>query len=170
MGYQFAEQLIRDVSKYKATDVATLLSFMREFQLMFADPGDSPEAVGLYGKLYALLLRQKTVLGIRDAKPQNQGPFVVSTLRKINRVPGVKPPPTHTIRFFSNGHIGKPDGPGTWNRNGNDITLRWPDRAAPGGAWIESLKIAGDGRSARGKNQLGHVISIEVSDGALLTQ
>jgi hypothetical protein len=179
MGYQFAEQLIRDVSTHKATDVATLLSFMRDYQLMFADPGDSPEVISLYGKLYGLLRQQKEALGIRDAKPplnttqsdprpDKKGPFVVSTLRKIDGDPRTKQARTGKIRLFSNGHINAPDGAGTWWIRNGVITLRWPNRSAPGGAWLDAMRIAADSRSARGKNQVGTSISVELLDGSLL--
>jgi len=65
----YAEQLVRDVIEHKATTVAELLAFMGDYQLMFADPGTSPEVTALYDRLYALLRQQKEALGIRDAAP-----------------------------------------------------------------------------------------------------
>jgi hypothetical protein len=63
----YAEQLIRDVSDHEAATVAELLAFMRDYRLMFAEPGSSPEVVALYTDLYGLLRQQKEILGIRDA-------------------------------------------------------------------------------------------------------
>ncbi len=62
----YAEQLIRDVSEHKATNIAELLAFMRDYRLMFADPGSAPEVTSLYEGLYGLLRQQKEALGIRD--------------------------------------------------------------------------------------------------------
>src|SRR5262249_27010896 len=44
----YAEQLVRDVSVHRASTVAELLAFMREYRLIFADPGSSPEVTSLY--------------------------------------------------------------------------------------------------------------------------
>lgn len=60
----YAEQLIRDVSEHQATSVAELLAFMRDYRLLFADPGTSPEVASLYEGLYGLLRQQKDALGI----------------------------------------------------------------------------------------------------------
>jgi hypothetical protein len=62
---EYAEQLIRDVSEHKATNIAELLAFMREYRLLFADPGDSPEVVSMYQDLYSLLRKQRDALGLR---------------------------------------------------------------------------------------------------------
>lgn len=43
----YAERLIRDVSIHRASNVAELLAFMRDYRLMFADPGSSPEVTSL---------------------------------------------------------------------------------------------------------------------------
>lgn len=67
----YAEQLIRDVSEYKATTVAELLAFMRDYRLLFSDPGSSPEVASLYEGLYGLLRRQKEALGIRSGSPSD---------------------------------------------------------------------------------------------------
>jgi hypothetical protein len=69
----YAEQLIRDVSEHKATTIAELLGFMRQYRLLFSDPGDSPEVESLYEQLYALLRQQLTKLGLdRPAGPTDR--------------------------------------------------------------------------------------------------
>lgn len=60
----YAEQLIRDVSDHQATTVAELLAFMRDYRLLFANPGTSHDASSLYTDLYGLLRRQKEILGV----------------------------------------------------------------------------------------------------------
>jgi hypothetical protein len=64
---EYAEQLIRDVSEHKAKTVAELLAFMRDYRLLFADPGNSPEVTSIYEALYGLLRQQKDALNLRDA-------------------------------------------------------------------------------------------------------
>lgn len=66
---EYAERLIRDVSEHQATTVAELLGFMRQYRLMFADPGSSPEVRNLYDGLYGRLRRQKELLGIPSGPP-----------------------------------------------------------------------------------------------------
>jgi hypothetical protein len=66
---EFAERLIRDVSEHKATTIAELLGFMRQYRLLFADSGSSPEVRNLYDGLYGLLRRQKEAIGIPNAPP-----------------------------------------------------------------------------------------------------
>ena len=46
----------------------------------------------------------------------------------------------------------------TWSLDGSLLKLRWPDAAAPGGAWIDACHLAPDGRSYVGRNQKGLVI------------
>jgi predicted Ser/Thr protein kinase len=60
------------------------------------------------------------------------------------------------VQFFSNGHLNAPDGPNTWVlHGGRNLVLRWPNKAAPGGAWLDTCKISNDGRTYTGKNQKG---------------
>src|SRR5262249_40436035 len=64
----------RDVSEHKATTIAELLAFMRQYRLLFSDSGSSPEVRNLYDGLYGLLRRQKNALGIKDGPPP-KGPM-----------------------------------------------------------------------------------------------
>ena len=68
---EYAEQLIRDVSEHKATNIAELMAFMREYRLLFADPGDSPEVVSMYQELYSRLRKQRDSLGLRYEVPSD---------------------------------------------------------------------------------------------------
>jgi hypothetical protein len=63
---EYAERLIRDVSQHKATTIAELLAFMRQYRLLFADSGSSPEVRNIYDGLYGLLRRQKDLLGLPE--------------------------------------------------------------------------------------------------------
>ena len=63
------------------------------------------------------------------------------------------------IRLYSNGKIGSPDGNATWSFQNGTLTLRWPNAAAPGGAWLDVCPVAADGLSYSGKNQRGTRIS-----------
>jgi hypothetical protein len=69
----YAEQLVRDVSEHKATTVAELLAFMRQYRLLFSEPNDSPEVAALYEGLYGLLRQQKDALGIRTTAAPSAG-------------------------------------------------------------------------------------------------
>ena len=71
----YAEQLIRDVSEHKATSVGELLAFMRQYRLLFAEAGTSPEVAQLYGTLYGLLREQRDRLGtsLAAATPAQTG-------------------------------------------------------------------------------------------------
>jgi hypothetical protein len=59
------------------------------------------------------------------------------------------------FNFASDGRIVMRDGnaPSTWEINGRTLTLRHPDRRAPGGAWVDKCQISADGKSYRGRNQ-----------------
>jgi hypothetical protein len=59
------------------------------------------------------------------------------------------------IRFLPSGKINQPDGGATWSLNGSSLTMRWPGRNAPGGAWIDRCTLSRDGRSYTGTNQNG---------------
>ena len=63
------------MSEYKASTVAELLAFMRDYRLLFSDPGSSPEVASLYEGLYGLLRQQKDALGIEtEPEPVAQEP------------------------------------------------------------------------------------------------
>lgn len=57
----------------------------------------------------------------------------------------------HPVTLYANGKINEPDGTATWSLNGRLLVLRWPDPAAPGGAWIDSCRITADWRTYVGK-------------------
>jgi hypothetical protein len=52
------------------------------------------------------------------------------------------------VALWSNGHINRPDGPGTWSRNGLHLRFKWP-------RFVDNLTLSPDRRSYRGKNQNG---------------
>jgi hypothetical protein len=75
----YAEQLVRDVSEHRATTVAELLAFMRQYRLLFSDSGDSPEVASLYEGLYGLLRQQSSALGLEhSAVAGNHSPAAAS--------------------------------------------------------------------------------------------
>jgi hypothetical protein len=59
------------------------------------------------------------------------------------------------IRFLANGRINDPNGKATWSLKGSRLTVRWPNKNAPGGAWIDTCILSNDGRSYTGANQGG---------------
>ena len=159
----YAERLIRDVSQHKATTVAELLGFMRQYRLMFADPGSSPEVEQMYEGLYGRLREQIVKLGFKPGQKFGGepavAPHVVATFTYNDHA--------RSGRLFSNGHINAPDNPATWTMKDDVLTLRWPDRRAPGGAWVDTCKIAPDGKSWHGRNQLGKNLAGSLTSGPL---
>jgi hypothetical protein len=71
---EFAEELIRDVERHRATTVGQLLAFMRKYRLLFAEGVDTPESWATYQTLYDLLKRQKFELGPAEAPADDAGP------------------------------------------------------------------------------------------------
>lgn len=59
------------------------------------------------------------------------------------------------IHLLPGGHINTPDSRDTWTENGLDLELRWPREEAPGGAWIDRVRMTPDRRFFRGSNQNG---------------
>lgn len=47
---------------------------------------------------------------------------------------------------------------GTWELNGSELKLKWPNMEAPGGAWVDSLVLDESRQYAVGRNQAGVVI------------
>jgi hypothetical protein len=67
-------------------------------------------------------------------------------------------PPTE-LRLYSNGTINGPDAKPTWSFQNGTLTLRWPNPAARGGAFLDVCPVTADGLSYAGKNQDGSRIS-----------
>jgi hypothetical protein len=44
---------------------------------------------------------------------------------------------------------------GTWTLSGSILTIRWPNRAAPGGFWVDQVELNADRTRYQGKNQRG---------------
>lgn len=84
--------------------------------------------------------------------PGDDKPAVVATWE--HRVVGRDAKPG-TLTLYSNGKINDPDGKETWARQGNTLTLRWPNPKAPGGAWVDTCTISPDGKTYTGRNQAG---------------
>jgi len=71
-----------------------------------------------------------------------------------HRVTGTKKHGSLTL--WSNGHIGKPDGPGTWERNGAKLLLHWP------GGVTDVCTLSPDGHF-HGRNQRNKDVHVEGS-------
>jgi hypothetical protein len=57
------------------------------------------------------------------------------------------------ITLHSNGKINNPDGQDTWTFTGRTLVLRWANRHAPGGFWIDTCIVSDDRKNYRGSNQ-----------------
>jgi len=62
------------------------------------------------------------------------------------------------ITLLSSGKINQAGSQDTWSLQGSTLTLKWPRPDAPGGAWVDSCVLSGDGRSYVGRNQLDTII------------
>src|SRR5439155_18738141 len=67
--------------------------------------------------------------------------------------------PPGELRLYSNGTINAPDAKATWSFQNGTLTLRWPNPAGPGGAFLDVCPVAADGLSYAGKNQNGSRMS-----------
>jgi arabinan endo-1,5-alpha-L-arabinosidase len=63
------------------------------------------------------------------------------------------------IRLLPGGTINNPDDVATWTFAGDTLELRWPNAAAPGGVWIDVVRLSADGSAYEGRNQNGIRIS-----------
>jgi len=70
---------------------------------------------------------------------------------------GDGPPVEH--RFFANGRINNANGTAIWTINGRILVMRWPNPDAPGGAWVDTCTVSGDGLTYTGRNQNDLVIT-----------
>jgi hypothetical protein len=62
------------------------------------------------------------------------------------------------IVLYSNGRIGEISGPNSWRAEGGVLELRWPNQAAPGGAWVDRCTITNlEGTTFSGTNQQGKI-------------
>ncbi|MEC7566868.1 MAG: arabinan endo-1,5-alpha-L-arabinosidase [Planctomycetota bacterium] len=64
----------------------------------------------------------------------------------------------YNIFFEVSGQLSGVAGDAFWKLNANQLTLRWLDPNAPGGAWIDEVTLSADGKSYSGKNQNGTTI------------
>ena len=71
------------------------------------------------------------------------------------------PPQIH--RFYANGKINNPGGVAEWSIRGKELTMRWPSKKAPAGAWVDRCTLSPDRRSYTGTNQGGNKIAGELS-------
>jgi hypothetical protein len=94
------------------------------------------------------------VLITKDDGGRATGPSIVATWQ--HRV-GDGPPVEH--RFFANGRINNANGTATWTINGSILVMRWPNPDAPGGAWVDTCTVSGDGLTYTGRNQNDLVIT-----------
>lgn len=73
-------------------------------------------------------------------------------------------PHNRVITFYSSGRFGDPEGENTWSFLAGKLTLRWKDKRAPGGFFVDTCTLALDGQSYSGTNQN----NVEVSGTYLL--
>jgi hypothetical protein len=99
----FAEELIRDLEAHKATTVAELLGFMRQYRLVFAETDADPAAMQTYDALYQALQQQKAKLDLPKVPP---GGFAAVAAEGFGEIPLFNGKNLEGWRAF---HLGKPD-------------------------------------------------------------
>ncbi len=62
------------------------------------------------------------------------------------------------VEFLADGTLRGTTNSGRWERQGNQLLLRWPHADAPDGCWVDTLVLEPHGRSYIGRNQRGSVI------------
>lgn len=62
------------------------------------------------------------------------------------------------LELWRGGKVNGPVPGPTWSLDGNLLRIRWPNDAAPGGAWIDTCIVAPDAKSYVGRNQRGDLI------------
>jgi hypothetical protein len=162
----FAQEMIRDTHDYNPQTVGELLAFLRKYRLFFASASGRPDDVEVYQSLFGLMRTQAERLGVKPGRgvagaqapgPNKPRPIAcyMQHVEEANGRPVTKPGP---IQFLSNGRISTSDNPATWSFKNGVITMRWPNPQAPGGAWRDVCRLSADGRSYKGKNQIGKII------------
>lgn len=63
------------------------------------------------------------------------------------------------VRLLPDGRIDDVAGGPTWKQTDDTLEFRWPNPAAPGGVWIDTLKLSADHSAYEGSNQDGFKIS-----------
>ena len=59
------------------------------------------------------------------------------------------------VRLFPNGKLNDAAGPASWELRGDTLMLLWPNAAAPGGVWRDTLQVSPDRARYAGQNQNG---------------
>jgi hypothetical protein len=67
------------------------------------------------------------------------------------------------VRLLPNGKINSPAGPASWDVQGDTLRMHWPNPAAPGGEWLDTLQLSPDRARPdlaryEGRNQNGILI------------
>jgi len=68
-------------------------------------------------------------------------------------------PGDRLLTFYANGKLNDPMSDDSWSYNGGRLILRWSDKDAPGGYWVDTCRLDPDGRSYSGTNQKGGQVS-----------
>jgi hypothetical protein len=136
-------------------------------------PDEGVIALQLHGRMPTLEVTfrdlELTPVDAAQQKPSESRPAAnkVVVLAVVSH--GAAGAPGRRVQFFSNGHLDAPNSPNTWVIRGDrNLILRWPNKGAPGGAWLDACRISNDGRTYIGKNQNGtRIIGTTVSGGDL---
>jgi hypothetical protein len=101
-----------------------------------------------------------------------KGSFGDTTSQPITAVDHVKredPSGGQSVHiYFANGRIDDPDGPATWSLVSGRLKLVYPGMGPSGSANVTNARVAPDGKSWRGTNNMNKSFSGRLVDGSLL--
>jgi hypothetical protein len=67
--------------------------------------------------------------------------------------------PGGKVTLYSSGAVNDPTGGNTWSFENGVLTFRWKGAKAPGGYWVDTCRLAADGLSYAGANQIKTKVS-----------
>ena len=64
----------------------------------------------------------------------------------------------YEVELIPNGKVNDPSSKAEWILEDSTLFIKWPNKDAPEGTWLDECYVAGDGKSYIGRNQAGMVI------------
>jgi hypothetical protein len=64
----------------------------------------------------------------------------------------------YEVELLPNGKVNDPKSKAEWILEDSTLFIKWPNKDAPEGAWLDECYIASDGKSYIGRNQAGQLI------------
>jgi tetratricopeptide (TPR) repeat protein len=107
----------------------------------------------VYKSLIDAQVKAKSMSTASDLKEELKLRLDIKVMAKWNHFVNARL--NHTVVLYSNGATDNVDGESSWSYSKGVLVLRWPNPRAPGGAWIDTVRISDDGTTYDGTNQQG---------------